>query len=481
MLLNKAKNQENGEVIAAMFSIVFVAIFILVNFAFGFIWPLYVLAAGLLFFLTVIYPRSGLYSLVFLIIIFERFFTLFSPVIGRVEYKIYFPDLIIAGMFLNAIIAVLKNRHTIILKPKKETVVLLGFMALNVIYYFVSVYVFDSDAYLSFSSLKNYAFYSLLYFLVFWSIETEEQLKRLLKFFFAGTICIIGFIAFGIFNGEGLWTQYTPLSTEGVRILAFTHGLYLSLALIPILLFLAFGHNPKLKKVLLFLALIFSIGILGTMMRHIWVALGLAFGLIYVLLQRKEKTSMAKTLWNICWPALLVVLITFQMAIMFPQSQLGRSMEKIRSAVWERSISVLHANEDDSFAWRTVVWESAWNKYRENMLFGIGTGQKVAIEIADFHDVVEIRNMHNSYLTILVQFGIAGILLVLYFIYLHLKKLVKSGIRNDFYGLAFLSVLVFYLVAFIFQPYLETNLLAMFFWINLGLIRVINDKRNENS
>jgi len=479
------KNNERKELVTAVFGIAFGLIFLLANFSVGFILPLYLFVAGLLFFISLIHPRSGLYILVFLTIIFEHFFTLFSPVFDRVEYKLYFPDLIIIGMLLGGIIALLRSKQPILLKLKKESLVLLSFIFLNVVYYFVSVFVFDSSAYLSFSSLKNYTFYSLLYFLVFWNIQSEAQMKRLLQFYFSATVCLLGFIAYGILNGKGLWTEFTPLSTEGVRILAFAQGLYLALALLPIGLFVIFKRNPKLKKFLLFLLLAFSVGILGTMMRHIWVALGLAFVTIYLLLRKKAKKDFWDIVWKIVWPVVLGVIIVFYLSLMLPQSQLGKSIDGIKSAVWERSVSILHAGADESFAWRQVVWESAWKKYRNNLIFGIGTGQTVTIEIADYHDVVEVRNMHNSYLTILMQLGILGIGLFGYFIFLHLKKLVKRGVRDDFYGLAYLAVLIIFLVAFVFQPYLETNSLSLFFWINLGLIRVLNNmtksKHDENS
>ncbi|MEI7426253.1 MAG: O-antigen ligase family protein [Candidatus Moraniibacteriota bacterium] len=477
------QNNEQKELVAAFFGIAFGLIFLLVNFSFGFILPLYLFVAGLLFFISVIHPRSGLYILAFLTIIFEHFFTLFSPVIDRIEYKIYFPDFIILGMLLGGSLMLWKNKNIFKFKLQKESLVLWGFILLNIVYYFVSVMAFDSSAYLSFSSLKNYTFYSLLYFLVFWNIKTERQMQRLLKFYFSAAICLLGFIAYGIINGQGLWTEFTPLSTEGVRILAFAHGLYLALALLPILLFVIFncGNKLKLKKSLLFLLLAFSVGVLGTMMRHIWVAVGSALLMIYILLRKKEKKDFWVVVGKIIWPVILGIALTFYFSLMLPQSQLGKNMQEISGAVWQRSISIMHASADESFAWRQVVWESAWKKYRNNIIFGIGTGQTVTIEIGDYHDVVEVRNMHNSYLTILMQLGFLGIGFFLSFIFLHLKKLWKNEIRNNFYGLAYLAVLIIFLVAFAFQPYLETNSLSMFFWINLGLIRIINIKQDENS
>ncbi|HAT75032.1 MAG TPA: hypothetical protein DCS28_03270, partial [Candidatus Moranbacteria bacterium] len=403
-------------------------------------------------------------------------------ILGKTEYKIYPLDIIILGIILGLIISFLKKSSRKKIEVKKADKILFGFIFLNVAYYFLSIYYFNSNSYLSFSSLKNYAFYSLLYFLTYLSVENKEQIKRLLKFYFSGTIFILGFIAFGIINGTGPWTEYTPLSTEGARILAFTHGLYLALALIPLTLLMAFKKNEKLNKFLISLILIFSAGILGTMMRHIWVALALAFCLIYFMLQAEQKKEIKNILFKTILPITLFILLFFYSSLMLPQSKLSKSFENIQEAISQRSVSIIRANKDESFVWRKIVWESAWKEYQQNMFFGIGTGQKVSVENGGYRDFVEVRNMHNSYLTILAQFGILGSGLFLYFIFTLLKNLIKSGnIKTDFYKMSFLSVLAVYSVAFVFQPYLETNLLAVFFWINLGLIRIVSDQNYENS
>jgi len=306
------KNSIQPEMISAIFSIVFLSLFILANFFVGFVLPLYLLATAVAFGLAVAYPRSGLLALVFLTLIFERFFTLAPLVLGKAEYKIFLPDFIILGMILGLVFAKTKQHSK---KIQLADGLLLSFMSLNVIYYFLSVYAFGSDAYLSFSSLKNYVFYTLLYFISYLTINNREQLVRLLKFYFTGAILILGFVAFGIFNGEGLWTQFTPLSTEGVRILAFPHGLYLSLVFIPVLLFAIF----RKQNWLIIVSLAFAVGIIGTMMRHLWVALALALALIYVFLKKEQKISARNILLNSIFPLIGASILFFYLALLMPQ------------------------------------------------------------------------------------------------------------------------------------------------------------------
>ncbi len=472
----KQKNRIEAETVSAIFSIIFLMLFILANFFVGFVLPLYLLAVTVSFVLTLAYPRSGLFALVFLTIIFNSFFTLSPIIIDKTEYKLFLPDIIILGMLLGLFFRYLAKRKEDSKKIKKADGVLGAFIVLNIIYYFVSVYIFNSSAYLSFSSLKNYAFYSLLYFITYLLIANREQMNRLLKFYFSAAVLIVGFILFGIVSGKGLWTEITPLSTDGVRILAFYHGLYITLAFIPVILFAIF--QKRKNRLLIFLGLFWAVGIVGTLMRHLWIALGLAFILIYFLLKKEQKFSVNKIVAKAALLVCVACILFFYAALMTPQSRLSETIFEVKQAIAQRSVSIANAGSDESFAWRAAVWQSAWEKYQENFIFGIGTGQVVSIEIGNYHDFVEVRNMHNSFLTIIMQFGVVGIFLFLYFVYLHFRMLFEADdFRANFYRLAFLSVLVVYLVSFMLQPYLETNLLAMFFWINLGLIRAIDQQK----
>lgn len=88
--------------------------------------------------------------------------------------------------------------------------------------------------------------------------------------------------------------------------------------------------------------------------------------------------------------------------------------------------------------------------------------------------------MHNSWLALLIQTGIVGGVIFASFLGFLFFDLFRSASRSSVLlsagriltALAFFQGLVFFS-----QPYLETNLLGIFFWITLGLIRSLPDMK----
>ncbi len=464
------KSNISSEAIGAIFIVLFVAVFIVANFVVGFVCPVYILAMVVGVSLAIIFPQSGLLAVVFLTMVFERFFTLQAFWIGKVEYKIYPLDILMVGIFLGLVVQYLLGQK---IKFKKIDWLLFSFVILNFIYFVWSVFVARADANLAFSSFKNYAFYSLFYFIALFLIRTQADLQRLFKFFLAGGVAIVGFIIFGLANGEGLWSQYTPLSTEGVRILAFTHSLYIAIALLPTILYTAFAK--KCSRALNFLIAIWTVGILGTLMRHLWIAIAVAVAILYVTLPRENKFEFAKFAWRLAVPFLAVLVLVFYAVVMIPQSKLSNSVNNSLEAVSQRAASLASVSADESFAWRGLVWKSAFERFKTNPVLGIGTGQMIYVETEDYKAFIEFRNIHNSYLAILIQLGIVGFGLFFYFVYKNIQYLFRSNGNDayEYYKFSILSVLGIFLVSIPFQPYLETNLLAIFFWIALGLARAL--------
>lgn len=464
------KSNISSETTGAIFIVIFVAFFIAANFVVGFVWPVYILAMVVGVSLAIIFPQSGLLAIVFLTMVFERFFSLQTFWIGKVEYKIYPLDILMIGIFLGIVIQYLLGQK---IKFKKIDRLLISFITLNFIYFAWSVFVAKTDASLAFSSLKNYAFYSLFYFITLFLIRTQADLQRLFKFFLVGGVAIVGFILFGLLNGEGLWSQYTPLSTEGVRILAFTHGLYIAIALLPAILYALFFQNRS--RALNFLIAIWTVGILGTLMRHLWVSIAAVVVALYIALPRENKFEFAKFALRLAAPFLAIAIFVFYAAVMIPQSKLSNSINNSLDAVSQRAASLASVSADESFSWRGLVWKSAFERFKTNPVLGIGTGRMIYVETEDYKDFIEFRNVHNSYLAILIQLGIVGFGLFFYFVYKNIQYLFQSSGNNDYeyYKFSVLSVLGIFIVSIPFQPYLETNLLAIFFWIALGLARVL--------
>ncbi|EKD46948.1 MAG: hypothetical protein ACD_67C00004G0001, partial [uncultured bacterium] len=149
-----------------------------------------------------------------------------------------------------------------------------------------------------------------------------------------------------------------------------------------------------------------------------------------------------------------------------------------------RIVSVTNTSGDESIVWRSAVWKQAVKQYVKGPIQGIGFGKKVSVEIGKYRDFVEVRNIHNSFLVLLVQMGIFGITFVMLAVFVLGKNALTNKFKDEtFQMIAFgcLGVLALQLVAFLFQPYLEANLLGIFFWINLGMLRILYGKDNIDS
>lgn len=466
-----------SETISAIFIIAFISLYILAGFAAGFILPLFILTmaigAGIAFF----HPRSGMAAIIFLTFIFERFFTLQPIVMGRVEYKLYPLDIVFGAVILGILFALIKRGSTsldqIDLKRsnlKRADYYLITFIILTAIYFFVSAFVLKNDFSLSFSSFKNYAFYSLFYFAILFLIEKKEQVLWLFKFALAGAIGIIFFIVYGLINGAGLWSEFTPLSTEGIRTLAFTHAFYLSMVLLCVITYLIFEKN-KHRKLYLTLVVIWTIGIIGSMMRHLWIGIFLSIVALFFILSRENRLNLKRILLSYTSLFIAASVILIYLSLLFPTSAIKDMKDSVSNVIASRISSLASVSSDESFSWRSVVWKEAAKEYLKSPILGIGLGKKIYVEAENYRDFVEVRNIHNSPLILLVQMGIAVFAVFAIFALKNLKKLYKKT-GKDWMDMALMAILINYFIVFLFQPYLETNMLGIFFWIILGLIRV---------
>lgn len=468
--------QNNSETVSAIFIATFVSLFVLVNFFAGFNPVVFAVVMGISGGIAFFFPRSGLYASIFLTFIFERFFTLQAVVIGRAEYKLYPLDVIMVAMLLGIAIQLLAKKLSF--KFKKIDFAAIVFVAAVILYGIIDIIFLGADAGLVVSAVKNYAFYALLYFAAAILVRTEDDLKTLGKWIFAGAILIIGFIVYGILNGNGLWSEYTPLSTEGVRTLAFTHAYYLSMVLIIAVVWQAFRKKKTgdWDSALVFLIPVWAIGIVGSMMRHLWISLFVSLLMITFLMKPVQRIIIGKNALKYSIAALCVAIVLIFSISLVPNSDVAKKMTNSFSMISNRAISVTNS-EDESIAWRSVVWQQTFDQYKKNPVFGIGLGKKVSVEIGDYKDFVEVRNIHNSFLVLFVQMGIVGVGLLAFLIYSLLKDNQKKADTSGFGNTvkyATIGILVLQLVAFMFQPYLETNLLGIFFWINLGIMRSVS-------
>jgi O-antigen ligase len=479
--MNKFKEMKiSKDHIYAIFIIVFVSIFVLVNYLFGFnlsLWFISMLVGAILAFA---YPRAGLYSIIFLTFIFERFFTLVPIIFGRSDLKLYPIDIILGAILASIFFKLIFGNIKI--SWKKVDTAIMTFSILSVVYFFVSIFILNGSGTLAFSSAKNYAFYSLLYFVSFLLIDNKERIKDLAAVIITGGIGICWFVFYGIAMRNGLWSEFTPLSTEGIRTLAFTHGYYLSLIIIFTLIYIAYRKN-KLANFLMILLPVWILGIVGSMMRHIWLAMLVTLVYIFFIFTKNQREQFKKYVTGYIVLAFSVFIVLTYLVTMNPNSGMHASYERTFGILSSRVTSIASTNSDDSIIWRTTAWKQAAERYISNPIFGIGFGQKITIELGNYRDFVEVRNIHNSFLVLLVQMGILGVFLIAYVIIKLAKNVFQKVKQQDEFmqivSYCSIGILVFQTAAFMFQPYLEANMLGIFFWINLGLLRSIYDLNNK--
>lgn len=465
------QNRMSKENVNAVFVILFISMLTVFGFFFGFSLPVYALAIVPAVLIAFLYPQSGLLAIIFLTFIFERFFTLAPIVMGRNEYKLYPLDILLVFLILGIVFQFLRGKLEIVFK--KADYFVFGFIVSCVAYGIFDMFIFQTDKALSFSSAKNYALYAVLYFITFLLIKTKRDFQNLAKVAISGGVVILGFLIYGISSGEGLWSEYTPLSTEGVRILAFTHAYYLSMLSIFAFVYILVRKNDKQSKIFVALLCFWAVGIIGSMMRHLWIGLVAAFLVTLFLLGKEFRKNIKNIIVPYAAIILGVIIAMVYFSALFPNSNLNKKTQEVTGVVSHRVTSIADS-DDESIFWRNVVWQEALKKYRGSLVFGVGFGKYLSVEIGTYRNFVEMRNIHNSFLVLLVQMGILGTALLFVPIAMLAKNILQRIRKKDeFYveRIAVLGILALQMVAFMFQPYLETNLLGIFFWINLGLMR----------
>ncbi len=453
---------------------VYLASFIIISIFFGLSPLLFAVFAIIAAIFVLPHPELGLSLILGLTMIFERFFTLQPIIIDQnAIYKIYPLDLIIGLTIIGLLIKLWKNRKEKINWQLPEMFLLL-FIFFAVAYFIRSVIDLNADLSVSFSTLKNYAFYPLLYFLTIFLVRNKKVFEKISLLMIFSGVGIIFFIGFGLVSGQGLWTEFTPLSTAGVRLLAGTHAFYLILISLIVLSLLAFKRfwNPPFITVVLG---IWFLGILGSLMRHLWLALAVGvFGLLLTI-PGKNKKILAGYSIKVGLMALTLAAFSFLFLNFFPTNEISKNFLANFSSFQERVVSISAGASDTSINWRFGIWRSALDSWMDNPLWGTGLGRQIPLELRDWKTFEEVRNLHNSPLAIMVQTGIIGFALFLAFLISLLKlswnnlKKIDPELKPYCFGIG-AGVLVF-LFASLFQPYLETNLYGAIFWIFLGLLR----------
>lgn len=472
-IFQKLREKSTADDQAVFVIVFFFLVTAFVRMLFGFApWYFAVLLVPM-FFVSLLRPKAGLAAILLLTVLFERFFTLEGFQIGRDVLKLYPLDVVLAGVYGGVLARVFFKK--IQYAWKATDVFLLFFFFLATAYFLASFAGFGShDVAVAFSTWKNYVFYGALFFALPILCENEADVRWLVRYFLIVAVLGIAFIIIGIVRGGGLWTEFTPLSTDGVRLLAFPHAFYFSLAFLGMFVSARYWKANRYRFFIWVAMALWLFGILGSLMRHLWIGMILAalFALVFLMDQKGRRETGRMAVIALAFGTALISFWLF-IAFLFPTSTIGETFQSSSQTVIERVVSIGNA-ADTSISWRGSTWQSAFTELSGNPVLGTGFGMHIPVESGAYRDFIEIRNIHNSWLALLVQMGLLGFFAFIFSLIFLMKRVFYLVPRTEFLVVVKNVSLVWFVyqgMVFLAQPYLETNLMGIFFWITLGVAR----------
>jgi O-antigen ligase len=469
MITEKSSFRLSDEIIFTILATLSLSIFVLASFFIPFSLPLYIFSLALASLCILKKPEVGLYTIIILTFIFEQFFTLKPIIWDENTYKIYPLDILTIVTLISFLFYKLKF-------PKIK--LLIGKLGAAIIFFiilagFSTVYgiLRGGEVDLAISTFKNYALYSIFFFITINVIRTKEQLKRLVSILVFSSLALFVFIAIGFVRGRGLWIEFTPLSTLGTRLLAPTHAFFLSIASLFLLNLLA-AKKSFFGRLTFPIILIQFLGILGSLTRHLWLALPLGLLISFIFLAREYKRNLVKILATQI--LLILLLITFYgwFSYVFFGEVPILGTEFFQSTLVRLKTLIVAAEDDVSASFRVLAWQKAFELFKMNPVLGIGFGQKITFDFFGFPTRIEVRDLHNNLIGIGLQMGIIGFAffvgLNIFFLRIIFRALKKIPKELTPYLLGFLGSYILFVISANFGTYFDINLFVIFFWIILA-------------
>ncbi len=465
-------------------SIVAISVFIFHGLYFGQSLLFYGASLLIVAIATMRFPAVGMYTAIVCSMWFERHFTLQSiTLFSDFSYKIYPLDFVLIFVAISVMYRVFRDKWKWQWSKNFDLPILLfGIICtLNILWIFI---VGNNDPVVAFSSYKNYFLYVIVYILLVLIFRKKDEWIKLFKWFSVGGIGLFIFLFYGILSGSGLWSEYTPLSTIGSRLIAGTHIFFMILFGFWVLA-LYFWPNDKFKyfskKVSAILLGLISVGVLVALVRHLWLALMILiiFWLIYML-AKKQRVQLISLLLR---GFLIAIVLLFVYTVLY--SAINMKMPGQISKTWyvlkERtSVSVVTGGDDSSASWRLSVWKSGLQLWSFNPIFGLGLGKMITGTIGDYLYDIAAKELHNNYLAILVQLGVVGALAVIYWFYALLRNMHalwqknKNGddIEQSMMFFAINTILLF-MIVYAISVYWDINFFILWWWLAIALLRFL--------
>lgn len=465
-------------------SISAMSIFVVATIFFGQSLVLYFFALVLVFLSTVMHPEAGLYTIFICTMWFERHFTLIPLEIGTTAYKIYPLDFCILFLALSLAARIVEGKIKWRTQPLDWFILIFGAMcSLG----FLSSYWRNLDMALAFGTYKNYFLYAIVYILCVMILPLRDDWQRLMKWLIAGGVGVFFFLAYGLINGRGLWSEFTPLSTSGERMIAGTHAFYLAMFFFWVLAIFLFREAEKKiewwRAFLLVFAMSFSsLALIVSLVRHLWVAMIAVIILWLIFLPGLRQRLKYLALIGVIGALTAVLLLVYSNAgKLIHGSDAVRTVSKTSQVLQERAdIDYISSGGDSSFHWRLTVWRTGYNAWIAHPFLGLGLGYQISGYENNWPFHIALREIHNDYLAILYQLGVIGLIAVIeMFIFLWYRflqereNLLTDGIYDARLFFSFWSAVVLFIAGFSISIYWDINLFVIWWWLALAQMRFL--------
>ena len=427
-------------------------------------------------------PQAGLLMTLILTMLFERWFTL-QPILlgsGQEELLFYPIDAVISISLLAALAGWARERSTQTKEGRTvrevwksplttwlwvfwcATAIILGWSVLQ-----------HGDTSLIVSAGKQLYWYAFMVGMVLLTTRTKRDLFRIEKTLILGSLFTLGFLALAIVRGDGLWTEFQPLSTEGTRLLSQTHAFFLGLGSLFLL-----ARLPNLVGRWRWFAgaaiLLQWAGVALSLTRHLYVALPVGAAVLFILLSRSERWKLVRAGSKAAVAGIVLMVAALLIAVLVP-NQSAWEISKPGESIVRRIESFGNPREDASTLYRLEAWKAAGNEWLGNPILGIGFGQQLFFDVGGYPTIAEVRGLHNDIYGLLVQ---GGLLLFIPFMIMAFRGfwlgIVASRDAKDArlreVAMASSAGLAMFGVAAFFSTYLIINLFIIFFWLLLAML-----------
>ena len=358
--------------------------------------------------------------------------------------------IISSAIILAAQKLLITSRQILLPKTKINTFVML-FLLLS-----IATTILSLDPNKSFLELLRITSFFGLFYLVFNTVRTEQEVKRIVNFWIAVLvlICLYGIYQHFLQGIDRIYATFSNANSLGVFCFV-TSPLILSMGISTP------KRNWKMLYYTSFLLLLLALFLTGS--RASWIACLVSITTVSILLKGK------KVLIN------LSLFATIFIAIILILPPLRSNLVEITRFSF-------------GLTGRPLLWASGFNLIKDHLFWGVGLDavgetlyQYSVIKIPSLqywlHGFFVVGNLHSLYLQVVAEMGILGLFIVLFFFkntFTEMKELLKKSGDSLFKALSATGVALI-LGTFVHSLFETSNVIgagsyASYFWLFLGLV-----------